>query len=158
LREGEQISTSEAQWRWARPQPLSAVSILLNGEGVLPVEIAWRSTEKDTWHPLKKEVLYRLEGKRRRFRLTGAGAGGKNHDAECASARIPPSVTGIATATSWCLTRREKGRTCSPGATAPQRQMEPDMLIPADLRKTYDMANLPQADILDDVALGGEAR
>ncbi|MDU4223742.1 MAG: DUF3999 family protein, partial [Enterobacter asburiae] len=61
--EGEQLSTSEAQWHWARPQPLSAVSISLNGDGVLPVEIAWRSTEKDAWHPLKKEVLYRLEGK-----------------------------------------------------------------------------------------------
>ena len=54
---GEQLSTSEAQWHWAQPQPLSAISILLNGDGVLPVEIAWRSTEKDTWHPLKKEVL-----------------------------------------------------------------------------------------------------
>ena len=36
--------------------------------------------------------------------------------------------------------------------------VEPDMLIPADLRKTYDMANLPQADIQDNVALGGEGR
>ena len=32
------------------------------------------------------------------------------------------------------------------------------MLIPSDLRKTYDMANLPQADMLDDVALGGQER
>ena len=32
------------------------------------------------------------------------------------------------------------------------------MLIPAALRKTYDMANLPQADLKDNVALGGEAR
>ncbi len=44
--EVEQLSTSEAQWHWARPQPLSAVSISLNGDGVLPVEIAWRSTKK----------------------------------------------------------------------------------------------------------------
>lgn len=55
--EGEQLSTSEAQWHWARPQPLSAVSISLNGDGVLPVEIAWRSTEKDPWHPLKRGPL-----------------------------------------------------------------------------------------------------
>ena len=38
------------------------------------------------------------------------------------------------------------------------RLLAEDHLIPADLRKTYDMANLPQADIVDDVALGGEAR
>ena len=44
--EGEQLSTSEVQWHWTRPQPLSAVSISLNGDGVLPVEIAWRSSEK----------------------------------------------------------------------------------------------------------------
>ena len=43
------------------------------------------------------------------------------------------------------------------GAAKPAK-VEPDMLIPADLRKTYDMANLPQADVVDDIALGGEAR
>lgn len=43
------------------------------------------------------------------------------------------------------------------GAAKPA-SLEPDMLIPADLRKTYDMANLPQADIQDNVALGGEGR
>jgi hypothetical protein len=111
--------------------------------------------------PLKKRFFTAWRAKRlRRFRLTGAGAGGENHDAECASARIPAERHGHRDRYDLVFNAQGKRRTCSPGATAPQslHSVEPDMLIPADLRKTYDMANLPQADILDDVALGGEAR
>jgi hypothetical protein len=76
------------------------------------------------------------------------------------NARLPeylPSVTGIATAMTWCSTRRESAVRARLGQRRRKAcSVEPDMLIPADLRKTYDMANLPQADILDDVALGGE--
>ena len=160
--EGEQLSTTEAQWRWTRPQPLSAVSISLNGDGVLPVEIAWRRTEKDTWHPLKKEVIYRLEGKT-------SGPVSLNGDLVQAvkittlNARLPeylPSVTGHRDRYDLVFNAQGKAPyvlAWGNGAAKPA-QVEPDMLIPADLRKTYDMANLPQADILDDVALGGEGR
>lgn len=36
---------------------------MLNGDGVLPAEIAWREADKDRWHTLKKEVIYQLGGK-----------------------------------------------------------------------------------------------
>jgi hypothetical protein len=123
------------------------------------VEIAWRSTEKDTWHPLKKRFFTAWRGKRRhRFRLTGPGAGRENHDAECASARIPAERHGHRDRYDLVFNAQGKAPyvlAWGNGAAKPA-SVEPDMLIPADLRKTYDMANLPQADILDDVALGGE--
>lgn len=160
--EGEQLSTSEAQWHWAHPQPLSAVSFLLNGDGVLPVEIAWRSTEKDTWHPLKKEVLYRLEGKT----SAPVSLNGERIQAvkiTTLNARLPeylPNVIGHRDRVDLVFNAQGKAPyvlAWGNGAAKPAN-LEPDMLIPADLRKTYDMANLPQADIVDDVALGGEAR
>ncbi|HCM9714929.1 DUF3999 family protein [Enterobacter cloacae complex sp. SHL012] len=160
--EGEQLSTSEAQWHWAHPQPLSTVSFLLNGDGVLPVEIAWRSTEKDTWHPLRKEVLYRLEGK------TSAPVSLNGERVQAVkittlNARLPeylPNVIGHRDRVDLVFNAQGKAPyvlAWGNGAAKPAN-LEPDMLIPADLRKTYDMANLPQADIVDDVALGGEAR
>lgn len=160
--EAEPLSASEAQWHWTHPQPLSAVSITLNGDGVLPVEIAWRSTEKDRWHPLKKEVLYRLEGK------TSAPVslnGGLVQAVKITTlnVRLPenlPVVTGHRDRYDLVFNAQGKAPyvlAWGNGAAKPA-SVEPDMLIPADLRKTYDLANLPQADIQDNVALGGEGR
>lgn len=160
--EGEMLSTSEAQWRWARPQPLSAVSISLNGDGVLPVEIAWRSTEKDAWHPLKKEVLYRLEGKASPP-VSLHGGLVQAVKITTLNARLPeylPSVTGHRDRYDLVFNAQGKAPyvlAWGNGAAKPA-SVEPGMLIPADLRKSYDMANLPQADIQADVALGGEGR
>ncbi|MHA0875182.1 DUF3999 family protein [Enterobacter pasteurii] len=159
---GEQLSTSEAQWRWARPQPLRAVSILLNGDGVLPVEIAWRSTEKDKWHPLKKEVLYRLEGKTSPP-VSLSGGLVQAVKITTLNARLPEYLPGvIGHRDRYDLVFNAQGKApyllaWGNGAAKPAG-VEPDMLIPAALRKTYDMANLPQADLKDNVALGGEAR
>ncbi|UYM57115.1 MULTISPECIES: DUF3999 domain-containing protein [Leclercia] len=160
--EGEQLSTSEVQWHWSRPQPLSAVTISLNGDGVLPVEIAWRSTEKDKWHPLKKEILYRLEGK---MSPPVSLNGGLVQAVKITTlnARLPeylPSVMGHRDRYDLVFNAQGKAPyvlAWGNGAAKPA-SVEPDMLIPADLRKTYDMANLPQADIQDNVALGGEER
>jgi hypothetical protein len=86
------------------------------------VEIAWRRTEKDTWHPLKKEVIYRLEGKT-------SGPVSLNGDLVQAvkittlNARLPeylPSVTGHRDRYDLVFNAQGKRRTCSPGATAPQ--------------------------------------
>ena len=160
--EGEPLSASEAQWRWARPQPLHAVSISLNGEGVLPVEIAWRSSEKDAWHPLKKEVIYRLEGKTS-GPVSLSGGLVQAVKITTLNARLPeylPSVTGHRDRYDLVFNAQGKAPyvlAWGNGAAKPAK-VEPDMLIPADLRKTYDMANLPQADVVDHVALGGEAR
>ncbi|MDE4081597.1 MULTISPECIES: DUF3999 family protein [Enterobacter cloacae complex] len=159
---GEQLSTSEAQWHWARPQPLRAVSILLNGDGVLPVEIAWRSTEKDKWHPLKKEVLYRLEGKTSPP-VSLSGGLVQAVKITTLNARLPEYLPGvIGHRDRYDLVFNAQGKApyllaWGNGAAKPAG-VEPDMLIPAALRKTYDMANLPQADLKDNVALGGEAR
>lgn len=110
----------------------------------------------------EKEVIYRLEGKT-------SGPVSLNRDLVQAvkittlNARLPeylPSVTGHRDRYDLVFNAQGKAPyvlAWGNGAAKPA-QVEPDMLIPADLRKTYDMANLPQADILDDVALGGEGR
>jgi len=160
--EGEQLSTSEVQWHWTRPQPLSAVSISLNGDGILPVEIAWRSSKKDAWHPLKKEVLYRLEGK---MSPPVSLNGGLVQAVKITTlnARLPEYLPGVmGHRDRYELVFNAQGKppymlAWGNGAAKPAK-VEPDMLIPADLRKTYDMANLPQADIQDNVTLGGEGR
>ncbi|MCW4818258.1 DUF3999 domain-containing protein [Enterobacter chengduensis] len=160
--EGEPLSASEAMWRWARPQPLRAVSISLNGDGVLPVDIAWRSSEKDAWHPLKKEVIYRLEGKTSGPVSLGGGLV-QAVKITTLNARLPeylPGVTGHRDRYDLVFNAQGKAPfvlAWGNGAAKPAN-VEPDMLIPAELRKTYDMANLPQADVVDNVALGGEAR
>ena len=60
----DKVSDDEAVWRWTQPQPLTSLRIDLENEGVLPVELVWRSGEKEPWQSLTKTVLYRLDGKR----------------------------------------------------------------------------------------------
>ena len=59
--QGNKVSDDEAVWRWAQPQPLTSLRIDLESEGVLPVELAWRSAEKEPWQPLTKTMLYNLD-------------------------------------------------------------------------------------------------
>lgn len=112
--------------------------------------------------PLKKEVLYRLEGK------TSAPVSLNGERVQAVkittlNARLPeylPNVIGHRDRVDLVFNAQGKAPyvlAWGNGAAKPAN-LEPGMLIPADLRKTYDMANLPQADIVDDVALGGEAR
>lgn len=43
----DKVSDDEAVWRWTQPQPLTSLRIDLENEGVLPVELVWRSGEKN---------------------------------------------------------------------------------------------------------------
>ncbi|MBE3467459.1 DUF3999 domain-containing protein [Enterobacter cloacae complex sp. P15RS] len=160
--EGERVSESEAVWRWTHPQPLSAIGFMLNGDGVLPVEIAWRSSDKDRWHTLKKEVIYQLGGKTSEpISLPGGLIEAVKINA--LNARLPenlPGVTGQRVRYDLVFNAQGKGPyllAWGNGAAKPA-SVEMDMLIPSGLRKTYDLAALPMADTLEAVPLGGEAR
>lgn len=55
------LSESEAEYSWSSPQPFSRVSIKpAQSNAVLPLEIDYRSSAQDTWHPLGKQVVYSL--------------------------------------------------------------------------------------------------
>ncbi len=160
--EGERVSESEAVWRWTHPQPLNAIGFMLNGDGVLPVEIAWRSSDKDRWHTLKKEVIYQLGGKTSEpVSLPGGLVEAVKINA--LNARLPenlPGVTGQRVRYDLVFNAQGKGPyllAWGNGAAKPA-SVEMDMLIPSGLRKTYDLEALPMADTLEAVPLGGEAR
>jgi len=55
------LSESEAEYSWSSPQPFSRVSIKpAQSNAVLPLEIDYRSSAQDSWHPLGKQVVYSL--------------------------------------------------------------------------------------------------
>ncbi|POP47747.1 hypothetical protein CHU32_00975 [Superficieibacter electus] len=57
------ISAAEAHYFWAQPQPLNAVRITpAVSNSVLPLEIEYRSSASDSWHPLAKQVAYAVRG------------------------------------------------------------------------------------------------
>lgn len=57
------LSESEAEYSWSSPQPFSRVSIKpAQSNAVLPLEIDYRSSTQDTWHPLGKQLVYSLGG------------------------------------------------------------------------------------------------
>ncbi|KMV36304.1 DUF3999 family protein [Franconibacter pulveris] len=59
--QGEKTAEDTAVYRWARPQPLDALTLRPAQENaVMPVEIEYRSDEKAPWRPLARTVIYRL--------------------------------------------------------------------------------------------------
>ncbi len=135
---------------------------MLNGDGVLPAEIAWRGADKDRWHTLKKEVIYQLGGKTSEpVPLPGGLV--EAVKIKTFNARLPENLPGvIGQRVRYDLVFNAQGKgpyllAWGNGAAKPA-SVETDMLIPTELRKTYDLAALPMADTLEPVPLGGEAR
>lgn len=153
---------SEVVWRWPRPQPLSSLSIELENEGVLPVELSWRSGEKEPWQPLTKTVLYRLDGNR----SEDIPLSGQLVDAikmTPVNARMPenlPTLSGVRDRYQLVFNSQGKGPyMLAWGNRAAQKaDIGLDMLIPASLRKTQDVDDLPGAVVQEAVALGGDTR
>lgn len=55
------LSESEAEYSWSSPQPLSQVKLVpAQSNTVLPLEIEYRSSVQDSWHPSGKTVIYSL--------------------------------------------------------------------------------------------------
>ncbi|MTD28411.1 DUF3999 family protein [Erwinia sp. J316] len=58
------LSQSEAEYSWSSPQPFSRLIIKpAQSNAVLPLEIEYRSSERDSWHPLSKLGVYSVEDK-----------------------------------------------------------------------------------------------
>lgn len=156
------VAENEAIWHWARPQPFSELRIDLQNEGVLPVELAWRSSSSAPWQPLTKTVLYRLNGKiSDDIALSGQLVEAIRVTA--ISAHLPETLPVVSGARdSYQLVFNPQGK--SPfilawgNQTAQKADIGLDMLIPEALRKTQDMYDLPEALVQESVTLGGDAR
>ena len=158
----KKISDEEAVWRWTQPQPLTSLRISLESEGVLPVELSWRSGEKEPWQPLTKTVLYQLDGKRSEdIHLSGQLVDAVRMTT--INARLPASLPALSgSRDSYQLVFNPQGKgpyMLAWGNRAAQKaDVALDMLIPPSLRKTQAVHDLPLAVAQEDVTLGGEAR
>lgn len=158
----DKVGNDEAVWRWTQPQPLSSLRIELADDAVLPVELSWRSAEKAPWQPLTKTVLYRLDGKRSDdIPLSGQLVEAVRMTP--VNARLPqtlPALSGARDSYQLIFNAQGKGPyMLAWGNRAAQKaDLTMDMLIPASLRKLQDVNDLPWAEPLESVTLGGEAR
>lgn len=158
----DKVSDDEAVWRWTQPQPLTSLRIDLENEGVLPVELVWRSGEKEPWQSLTKTVLYRLDGKRSEdIRLPGQLVEAVR--IRTINARLPealPALSGARDSYQLVFNTQGKGpyMLAWGNRAAKKADVGLDMLIPASLRKTQEIDNLPWAIPQESVTLGGELR
>lgn len=160
--EGQRVSATEAQYQWRQPQPFSALSVTLDQEGVLPVEMSWRSAAGEPWQPLSKTVLWQLNGQSsaalpmpeqlvQAVRMTTLDA------------RLPaslPQVNGSRDRQSVLFNAQGRGPfVLAWGNKAAQpAAVTLDQLIPLALRKQIDLSAIPQVQVLARATLGGEAR
>lgn len=156
------VSDEEAIWRWKQPQPLSSLNIALQNDAVLPVALAWRSEEKAAWQPLTKTVLYRLDGQRSQD-IALSGQQVEAVRITTINARLPetlPAVSGARDSYQLVFNAQGKGPYMLTwgNRAAKKADIELDMLIPASLRKTHALHDLPWAIPQESVTLGGEAR
>ena len=156
------ISADEAQYQWSQPQPLNALSIRMDDEGVLPVELAWRATAEDKWQPLSKAVLFHLNDQLsddiaipghliQGIRLTTVNA----HLPEAL-----PQVTGIRESQRLIFNAQGNGPFILAwgNKAATQAALPLESLIPARLRQQHEPETLPEAVAHERIKLGGESR
>ncbi|MBS1206727.1 MAG: hypothetical protein H6R25_3626 [Proteobacteria bacterium] len=159
---GQRVSSTEAQYQWAQPQPLSSLSVKLAEGSVLPVEIALRSSASAGWQPLSKTVLWQRneqtsapialpEGVVQAVRITTLDA------------RLPgelPQMSGSRSRQSLLFNAQGKGpfmlawgnRAAVPAAVTL------DALIPEALRKQNDLAAIPAVQVAERMTPGGQDR
>ena len=158
----EKAGDDQIVWRWTKPQPLTSLRIALPNEGVLPVELSWRSGEKEPWQPLSKTVLYQLEGKRSDdIRLSGQPVESvRMVTINTRLSEMLPEMSGARDSYQLVFSAQGKGPyMLAWGNRAAQKaDIGMDMLIPASLRNTHPIDSLPWALAQQDVTLGGEER
>lgn len=158
----DRVGDDQVIWRWTQAQPLTSLRIALENEGVLPVELSWRSGEKAPWQPLTKTVLYQWDGKRSPdLRLSGQQVEAVRM--MTINARLPetlPELSGARDSYQLVFNTQGKGPyMLAWGNRAAQKaDIGLDMLIPASLRNADDLNDLPWAGAQESVMLGGKAR
>lgn len=159
---GQRISDEEAIWQWPQPQPLTSLHFELTSGSVLPVELAWRRSEKEPWQVLTKTMLYHLDDKHSEDTpLSGQWV--EAIRLTTINARLPevlPQLSG--TRDSYQLLFNAQGKEpymlAWGNGAATKADIAPDKLIPPSLGKSQEIENLPQATAGESIILGGETR
>ncbi len=156
------VSADEAQYQWSQPQSLTALSVRLDQDGVLPVELSWRATADGKWQPLTKEVLFHLNDQvSDDIAIPGHLVQGIR--LTTVNAHLPdalPQVSGLRESQSLIFNAQGNGpfilawgnKAATPAA------LPLDGLIPAGLRQQHTPETLPDAVAHERVKLGGESR
>lgn len=156
------VSADEVHYQWTQPQPLTALSVRLDYDGVLPVELAWRATAQDKWQPLTKEVIFHLNNQASDdIALSGQLVQGVRLTTVNAHLQgALPRVGGLRESQSLIFNAQGNGpfilawgnKAATPAA------LTLDNLIPTRLRPQHDPETLPEAVAHEPVKLGGESR
>lgn len=157
------ISASEAEYTWPNAQPLNNISVApTQNNTVLPLEIDYRSSVNDGWHPLVKQVVYSVNGRTAEaiplngllvqgIRLNGINQQWGDRLPEIAAERDRQTLVFNAQGSPpFMLAWGNK-------AAQPQA-IALDTLIPAALRETLAADALPQVEFQPRVILGGAER
>lgn len=155
-------TSTEAIWQWDQPQPLSTLSITLMEEGVLPVEIAWRSDAKSEWRPLAKSVLFNVNDQTQAAFPLSANVV-EAIRITTVDAHLPetlPGVTGAREAKVLIFNAQGKGpyMLAWGNKAAENVALSLNQLIPESLPASKNIETLPWAQPLETVKLGGDAR
>lgn len=159
---GQALSQDRALYHWASPQPLTAISLSLEEEGTLPVEIAWRASANEAWRPLAKTVLWKLNGQiPEPIPVTVGNV--QEIQVTTVNAHLPqtlPQITGLRESQMLIFNAQGSGpfMLAWGNKAAQNAATELDALIPAALRQRHAPESLPEAWTGEGVKLGGEAR
>jgi hypothetical protein len=156
------ISADEVQYEWSQPQPLSALSVKMDEEGVLPVELSWRASAEDKWQPLSKEVLFHLNDQVSDD-ISVSGHLVQGIRLTTVNAHLPdalPQVVGLRESQNLIFNAQGNGPFILAwgNKAATSAALPLDDLIPAGLRKQHAPDTLPDAVAHERIKLGGESR
>lgn len=154
------ISATEAHYFWPQPQPLNALRIVPSvNNSVLPLEIEYRSSASDGWHPLAKQVAYAVSGYQPEpLALNGEVIQGiRLKGIHQQWGQDVPEVTGLREKRTLAFNAQGNPPfllAWGNNAATPQA-LSPTVLLPPSMP---DISVLPLAYVADAVTLGGEAR
>ena len=159
---GRALSQDKALYHWASPQPVTSISLSLEEEGTLPVEIAWRSGADEAWRPLAKTVLWNLNNQiSEPIPVTVGNV--QEIQVTTVNAHLPkvvPQLTGLRPGQTLIFNAQGSGPYILAWGNKAAQSVATDLdaLIPAALRQKHAPESLPEAWVGDEVKLGGEAR
>ncbi|MBW7983663.1 DUF3999 domain-containing protein [Enterobacillus tribolii] len=161
--QSKSVSAGEAEYVWSSPQPLNQLVVVpAQNNTVLPLEIEYRSSATESWRPLSKQVVYRLNGRHsapialhgqlvQGVRLKGVNQQWNENLPQVSGERDVRSLVFNAQGSApFLLAWGNKA--------AGEQAIDIQALIPEELHQSLSVDSLPDAGLQSVQELGGEAR